>query len=123
MTDSTAGRFTIAGRESPGSPVVEVTGELDYDTAPRLRVALQHALAVRPVPPRLVVDLADVTFCDSTGLNALLQARIDAEGQGTVIHLARPASAVARLLEITGADQVFPIDPDVPAIVPDTHSD
>ncbi|MFD0260075.1 STAS domain-containing protein [Kitasatospora indigofera] len=123
MTDSAAGRFTTVARESSGGPVVEVTGELDYDTAPRVRVALEDALAVAPVPPILVVDLAGVTFCDSSGLNALLQARIDAQGQGSVLRLARPTPAVARLLEITGADQVFPVDPDVPATVPDTHAD
>ncbi|MFD7985973.1 STAS domain-containing protein [Kitasatospora indigofera] len=93
MTGSAAGRFTTVARESSGGPVVEVTGELDYDTAPRVRVALEDALAVAPVPPILVVDLAGVTFCDSSGLNALLQARIDAQGQGSVLRLARPTPA------------------------------
>ncbi|GHH82081.1 anti-sigma factor antagonist [Kitasatospora indigofera] len=120
MTDSAAARFTTADRDSPAGPVVEVTGELDYDSAPGLRTVLHRALAVRPAPPKLVIDLGGLTFCDSTGLNALLQARIDAERQGTVVHLARPTPAVARVLEITGADQVFPVDPGPPAVVPDS---
>ncbi|MFF1875082.1 STAS domain-containing protein [Kitasatospora herbaricolor] len=123
MTDSTAGPFAAADRDSPAGPVVEITGELDYDSAPRLRTVLQRTLALRPVSPRLVLDLAGLTFCDSTGLNVLLQARTDAERQGTVVHLARPTPAVARVLEITGADQLFPVDPDLPAVVPDTHAD
>ncbi|MFF9646707.1 STAS domain-containing protein [Kitasatospora aureofaciens] len=49
-----------------------------------------------------------------TGLNALLPARIQAARQGTVVHLARPSDQVARLLELTGCDQVFPVDLDVP---------
>ncbi|MFC9331866.1 STAS domain-containing protein [Kitasatospora sp. NPDC057015] len=87
----------------------------------RQRPAPAHrALAARPAPPRLVVDLAGVTFCDSTGLSTLLQSRIYAERQRTAVHLARPTHIVARVLEITGADQVFPIDSEVPAPAPRT---
>ncbi|MFI8462047.1 STAS domain-containing protein [Kitasatospora sp. NPDC085464] len=50
----------------------------------------------------------------SAGLNALLLARIRAGRQGTVVHLARPSGRVTRLLELTGADQVFAVDSDVP---------
>ena len=63
----------------------------------------------------LCIDLGDVTFCDSSGLNALLIARREAHRQGTAVHLARPSHAVTRLLEITGADKVFTVDEHVPA--------
>lgn len=66
----------------------------------------------------LLVDLGGVTFMDSTGLNALLLARTEAARAGTTLHLARPSHTVARVLEITGADQGFPIDPNVPAARP-----
>lgn len=114
MTDSAAGRFTATVRDSAAGPVVEAVGELDYDSAPRLRGVLQRALVVRPAPVMLVVDLAGVTFCDSAGLNALLMARLDAERQDTVVRLARPTHIVARVLEISGADKVFRVDPDLP---------
>ncbi|MFE2729476.1 STAS domain-containing protein [Kitasatospora sp. NPDC059327] len=52
---------------------------------------------------------------DSSGLNALLLARAEAARADTTVHLARLTPSAARLLETTGADQVFPIDPDVPA--------
>lgn len=106
--------FTVAARESLAGPVLECAGELDLDQLPVLSSALQRALAVRPVPPMLLVDLGAVTFMDSSGLNVLLLAQIEAARAGTTIHLARATGAVARVLEITGADQVFPVDPDVP---------
>ncbi|MFD0264889.1 STAS domain-containing protein [Kitasatospora indigofera] len=75
-------------------------------------------MAARPAPQILVVDLAGVTFCDSAGLNTLLQARREAERQDTVIRLARPSDIVTRLLEMTGVDQLFPVDRVVPAVLP-----
>ncbi|MFC8450165.1 STAS domain-containing protein [Kitasatospora sp. NPDC057223] len=116
MTDGAAGRFTATVREGLSGPVVEAVGELDYDNALILRTALHRALAVRPAPPTLVVGLAGLTFCDSSGLNTLLQARIEAARHGTVIHLARPAHAVSRLLEMTGAAQLFPVVQEIPAL-------
>ncbi|MER6400834.1 STAS domain-containing protein [Kitasatospora sp. NPDC001603] len=106
--------FTVTAHDSPVGPVLECRGELDFDEAPVLNRAVHRALAARPVPPMLLVDLGAVTFMDSAGLNALLIARIEAARQGTVVRLARPSHAVARMLEITGADQVFPIEQDVP---------
>ena len=76
---------------------------------------MHRVLAIRPAPAVLVIDLGAVTFCDSTGLGTLLRARDDAAHQGAALHLAHPTRIVARLLEITGADQVFTIDPDLPA--------
>ncbi|WP_370882297.1 STAS domain-containing protein [Kitasatospora herbaricolor] len=60
----------------------------------------------------LTIDLAGVTFCDSSSLNALLRAHIATERAVRTLHLARPAHAVARLWKITGADKVFPVDLD-----------
>ncbi|MFD0264894.1 STAS domain-containing protein [Kitasatospora indigofera] len=67
-------------------------------------------------PRRCLWSTSRVTFCDSAGLNVLLQIRLDAERQGTVVHLARPTHIVTRVLEMTRADLLFPLDPDVPAV-------
>ncbi|MFD7989747.1 STAS domain-containing protein [Kitasatospora indigofera] len=87
MSDTTRSPFTATVRDTPAGPVVEAAGEL-------------------------MVDLAAVTFCDSIGLRALLQARIEAERRGTTLRLANPTKAVARVLEITGTDRVFAVDRD-----------
>jgi anti-anti-sigma factor len=61
---------------------VEVEGELDVATAPLLDEALKQAEASDAA--RIVIDLGGVSFIDSTGLRALLEANArDAEGEAT----------------------------------------
>jgi anti-anti-sigma factor len=55
----------------------------------------------------LVVDCSELEFCDSTGLNVLLGARLKAEAEGGAVHLAGMRPPVARVFEITGAEAVF----------------
>ncbi|MFF3074616.1 STAS domain-containing protein [Kitasatospora sp. NPDC057904] len=93
--------------------IVTLAGELDHDTADGLRTVLGAPLD--DGVQRLVVDLADLRFCDSTGLNILLRARLDAEATGPGVELAGPNAAVARLFAITGADGVFVIHSDLGA--------
>ncbi|WP_329611643.1 STAS domain-containing protein [Kitasatospora herbaricolor] len=108
MNPTTEPAFTTTVHTAATGPIVQAVGELDLDGAPVLHAALRRALTTGPPGSDLVIDLAGVTFCDSSGLNALLRARIETGRQGLTLHLARPAHAVARLLEITGADKVFP---------------
>lgn len=89
--------------------IVHVGGEMDIDRAPLLQVAL-HTLITQPdYPTDIVIDLTGLTFCDSSGLNALLQARFTAEEHGRRITLHAPNRQVRKLLELTGTHQLFPI--------------
>ncbi|MFF8259046.1 STAS domain-containing protein [Streptomyces virginiae] len=99
----------------PGPVVVRVRGEMDIDRAPALRMELNEAIAAAPGAVDVVVDLTAMSFCDSSGLNALLGARRHAEEAGHRLRLAAPCPQVARLLEMTGAGEVFTIDPAPPA--------
>ncbi|CAO0835498.1 Anti-sigma factor antagonist OS=Streptomyces microflavus OX=1919 GN=arsI PE=3 SV=1 [Streptomyces microflavus] len=65
--------------------------------------------AVEQGRSRLVVDCSRLDFCDSTGLNVLLGARLKAEAVGGGVHLAGMLPVVARVFEITGADAVFTV--------------
>ncbi|WP_351227362.1 STAS domain-containing protein [Streptomyces sp. NPDC002133] len=89
----------------PGVMVVAVTGELDHDTAEPLRTALDDTLAGGA--RRILVDCSELLFCDSTGLNLLLRARLAAKETGARIELAALRPQVARMLAITGAGAVF----------------
>ncbi|WP_313896355.1 STAS domain-containing protein [Streptomyces sp. YIM 98790] len=93
--------------------MVEPRGELDHHSAEMLRVSL-HACVTGDCP-WIVVDCSQLDFCDSTGLNALLAARLESEAAGGGIHLAAPQPLVARLLEITGAGRVFTLHDTVEA--------
>ncbi|MEV7596021.1 STAS domain-containing protein [Kitasatospora sp. NPDC089797] len=93
--------------------IVALSGELDHDTADGLRTAL--GAPFDDGVQRLVVDLADLRFCDSTGLNILLRARLGAESAGLRLELAGPGALVARLFAVTGTDGVFLIHSDLAA--------
>ncbi|WP_231608026.1 STAS domain-containing protein [Streptacidiphilus albus] len=104
--------FRVGSRRVGAAVVVAVEGELDLDSAPALTAELNRALEDRGTGA-IVVDCRDMTFCDSTGLNALLAARLRAEAQGTALHLAAVPPATNRMFGITGADTVFQLHPDV----------
>lgn len=95
-------RWTAAG-----TAICRIAGDLDLGTVDATRSVLGRAVASRP--PILVVDLSGVDFCDSAGLNLLLQTRLEAETAGVAMRLASLAGPVVRVFELTGADSVFSI--------------
>jgi anti-anti-sigma factor len=105
------GRLTVDVRHQGGSAVVTPEGELDHHTVDVLSVPLEQAL--EDGYSRLVLDCSRLEFCDSTGLNVLLGARLKAESAGGGVHLAGMLPVVARVFEITGAGAVFTVHDDV----------
>ncbi|MGW2014812.1 STAS domain-containing protein [Streptomyces sp. NPDC001927] len=88
---------------APGAVVLSLTGELDHDTADTLRQALEE----RNGAELILVDCERLSFCDSTGLNVLLRARLQAVESGGRLELAGLRPPVSRMFEITGARTVF----------------
>jgi anti-sigma B factor antagonist len=99
--------FSISTRALPQTLVVSVGGELDIATAGRLRSVLLDALAEPDVG--VLVDLADVRFMDSSGLAVVIGGWKRAVAGGRAFALARPATSVARLLELTRTDQLMAV--------------
>ncbi len=93
--------------ESGADYVVSLGGEVDLYTAPELKQEL-HRL-VGEGATRLVIDMSETTFIDSTTLGVLLSVvkRIRPEG-GSVV-LVCPDRNVRRIFEITLLDRVFAI--------------
>jgi anti-sigma B factor antagonist len=81
--------------------VVRVQGEVDAATAPRVGEAVNRLLGRKK---RVVLDLRDVDFMDLHGLGVLLRATRRARGDGGSIAIARPSSAVRRLIELVHAE-------------------
>ena len=86
--------------------LIRLVGDLDIAAAPDL-VALVNAAAQRPGMRTLVVDLAGVSFMDSTGLGALIQARRLCADRGAELSLQAIGPRVRRVLDITGMSTTF----------------
>ncbi|CAL9342113.1 STAS domain-containing protein [Streptomyces sp. Tu 3180] len=97
--------LTITTSHVPAGLALEVTGDLDYTNAQRLRHAAQEA--VLPPGRCLVVDLSELGFCDSSGITALIAVRNQAVAAGSEMILVAVPAGTRRLLRMTGLDQVF----------------
>ena len=89
--------------------VATVSGEIDVYTAPALREKLTEL--VDSGATRIVVDMGQVGFCDSTGLGALVAALNYARDRDVALSLAATQERVLKVLRITGLDQLFTVYP------------
>ena len=80
--------------------VVTVSGELDMSTAEQLSDAVTDQL--RQGPARIVIDLTQLTFCDSLGLGTLVVLSRTARNQQTYLLLRNPSPFFSRMLDVTG---------------------
>jgi anti-anti-sigma factor len=100
-------RPPVKGIDRPDrSIVVRLAGELDLYNSEEVGTALEQLAGESP--PRLVVDLGEVTFVDSTILGTLVEAKKRLP-EGTGFRLAAPNAAVRRVLEVSGLDRHFDV--------------
>lgn len=93
--------------ESGGSSVtVAVSGDLDAQSTPRLRSCLID-LVGRPDVPEVVIDLTQVTFCDSTALGVFVGTHRQLQSDERRLELRSPTPAVRHLFEVSGLDHVL----------------
>lgn len=98
--------LTVTLQAPPSGPhVLVVAGDLDHHTSSRLSATLDE-VAFDPAAG-LVVDLSALTFCDSTGIAALIDAHRRAREAGTPLVLAGLDPEIARVLRIMGLDRLF----------------
>ncbi|TXS43761.1 STAS domain-containing protein [Streptomyces sp. OR43] len=102
----------IVPRQDRGALVLAVTGDLDIDNIAPLGAALERAAEDGNGP--VVVDLSDVSFADSTTVNALLQGQVLL---GPRLRLAAPSPFMERLIGVLGLDSVLPVFPTVPEAI------
>lgn len=92
--------------------VVRLAGELDLYNAGAVRTAL--AESTEDAPERLVVDMSDVRFIDSTALGVLIEARSKLRNRHAFM-LASPGLETRRALEVSGLDRHFALHDTVAA--------
>ncbi|MER7339356.1 STAS domain-containing protein [Streptomyces sp. NPDC000075] len=99
--------LTAAIRQRPDAHLnVAVSGEIDIQSAPQLRLTLDEALS--DGAHVVEVDFSGVEFCDCYGLGVLLEARRRAARKGTALRLVSVTSPLVRhLLRRTGTAAVL----------------
>ncbi|MGC4806264.1 STAS domain-containing protein [Micromonospora sp. DT233] len=103
--------FTVTyARRDGAAACLRLAGELDVSTAPELTAALD-GLAEQG-ERHLLVDLTELTFCDSTGLAAFVRGDNRAAAQGGWLRLTGATGRVERLLRLTGLAEVLAHRPD-----------
>jgi anti-sigma B factor antagonist len=111
----------VGGHEVVGSPtlnlkvlqtgqetLVSLSGELDLSSAPALRELLAGAFEDGH-ERRIVLDLTDLIYLDSTGLSVFVSAQKRATATGMEFCLANPNPSVGQLFKITALDHFFAI--------------
>lgn len=86
---------------------VRLAGELDVHTAPQLGEVLTEAQAGDAL--EVTIDVADLRFCDSSGIQVLVQARERALQAGGVVRLVGVRGTVEKVLAVTGLLELFQV--------------
>src|SRR5947199_9508721 len=95
------------------SNVLPLKGEINLHVSPSVTPSINQKIDKKP--ERLVVDLSGVTYIDSAGLAALIQATQKVEAYGGKFLLAGLQETVRSIFEISRLDQVLQIFPDADA--------
>jgi anti-sigma B factor antagonist len=105
-------KHPVLGVDTVGTArVVRLAGELDLYNAAQVRSALADACT--QAPERIVVDLGEVDFIDSTALGVLIETRTKLDNRDGFL-LAAPGLETRRALQISGLDKLFTVHDTVP---------
>ncbi len=108
-TDESA-TIAVDVQHDAGAALVTIVGELEFGTAASLRTTLSD-LAQQGCDP-IVLDLAALSFIDSTGLSLLVQAKQRFTSQGRRFELRAPTLRVTRVIETSGLAELFALEGD-----------
>jgi anti-anti-sigma factor len=97
-----------------GEVLLQIAGEVDMATAPAFLASLRAA--IQDGDGAVVLDLAQVTFIDSAGIEQLVRAREESQGR---IRLRALHPSVQRVLEMTALLEWFPFCSDGAGPAPD----
>ena len=90
-----------------GATIVVPIGDVDLSNSRDLQTHLRKVMTSKPA--RLVIDLGEVSYMDSSGVATLVEAMQIARGQATSLLLCRLHDKVRAIFEIARLDKVFTI--------------
>ena len=94
-------------RNHERTAIIEVRGEVDLYTSPRMREAIIQTASVKT--PTVVVDLSGVGYMDSSGVATLVEGLQLSRGYGGAFRLAGLGSAVREVFKFAKLEKVFEI--------------
>lgn len=106
--DRSVGPLRMKRSGDDSEVVLSLSGELDLQSAPELERELAAIRSDRP--RRLLLDLSQLEFMDSTGLAAIIRADQAAAADGISLRLRAGGPQVQRLFELTGVGDQFTFD-------------
>ena len=98
--------FSVQTARNDDRLAIIPTGEFDMSTADKLDDAVRAAEATDA--KRIIIDLTEVTFMDSTGLKVLLEAVARARANSNRLRLIRGRRRVQRVFELTKTEDFLP---------------
>ncbi|MEU6602888.1 STAS domain-containing protein [Streptomyces flaveolus] len=98
------GQLSVVATATDGIRVLTLAGEIDHHTGDALRQALDTSHTPRP---RVVVDMRQVTFMDSSGINIFIAAHQALSEAGGWLRLAAVGASVMRIISLVGVDAVI----------------
>ncbi|GAA4489628.1 STAS domain-containing protein [Actinoallomurus oryzae] len=110
VADYTPLLFSASSRHTGPWPVLEVTGEIDLATAPRLQDHLIEAINAHQSAD-LIVDMTKVEFCDASGLRVLVRAQRWIQRRGGRLRVICPEGRLLRILRITTLTRLLSVHP------------
>jgi anti-sigma B factor antagonist len=108
-------------RPAPDVAVIAVAGQIDLYSAPEFKAATLRA--IEEGATRLVIDLTNTSFIDSTGLGVLIGAMKRLAPCGGSVEIVCPDTSVQRLFEISGLARRFEIHESLDALWIPNHGD
>lgn len=99
----------ISTTDTGAESVLALSGDLDPATVPVLEAAIAEA-AARDGVARVVLDLAGLSFLDSSGLRVFVTAREAMAQQGAQLALRNPTPNTVRLLDVTGLGEIIDVE-------------
>jgi anti-sigma B factor antagonist len=97
---------SITTEHVPEGAVLTVAGSLDMATADQLEEAVRPCVRAGGV---VIVDLAGVSMCDSTGLGAIVRVHRQAKAEGCQVAVRAPRPYLAALFAMTGLNKVIEV--------------
>ena len=103
------GPFRVRTRRGGGEAVAAICGAIDIVNGPHM-VRVVRRMVEESRPPRVVLDLTEATFIDSSGMHAMIDLLHDARSGGHQLALVLPETpSVRRPLEVAGLLRLFDV--------------